>query len=157
MSSLNVCVHAVCLRSLQMALWATPRCLWRSVNTTVRDSEQRGVENPFTFSPFTIEADHEALSKFDPKKPAGPDNVEPFFLKIAADCIAPPLTSLSNLSLSTNTIPKIWKSAYVLPLLKGGEATLLNNYRPISKLSVLAKVLRDNLYCAFWVWCTLEI
>ena len=34
-----------------------------------------------------------------------------------------------------------WKSAYVLPLLKGGEATILNNYRPISKLSVLAKVL----------------
>ena len=30
-----------------------------------------------------------------------------------------------------------------LPLLKGGEATLLNNYRPISKLSVLAKVLES--------------
>ena len=79
--------------------------------------------------------------KLDPKKPAGPDNVEPFFLKIAADCIAPPLTTLFNLSLSTNTIPKVWKSAYVLPLLKGGEATILNNYRPISKLSVLAKLL----------------
>ena len=95
-----------------------------SVNTTVCDSEQRGLENPFSFTPFTVDVVHEALSKLDPRKPAGPDNVEPFFLKIAADFIAPPLTSLFNLSLSTNTIPKVWKSAYVLPLLKGGEATI---------------------------------
>ncbi|KAI4830607.1 hypothetical protein KUCAC02_002226 [Chaenocephalus aceratus] len=111
------------------------------VNAPILDSEQCGLENPFSFTPLTIGIVHEALSKLDPRKPAGPDNLEPFFLKISADFIAPPLTSLFNLSLSTNAIPKVWKSAYVLPLLKGGEATILNNYRPISKLSVLAKVL----------------
>ena len=90
------------------------------VNTTVGDSEQCGLENPFSFTPFTVDVVREALTKLDPTKPAGPDNVEPFFLKIAAEFIAPPLTTLFNLSLSTNTIPKLWKSAYVLPLLKGG-------------------------------------
>ncbi len=35
----------------------------------------------------------------------------------------------------------IWKSAFVLPLFKGGDHTQLNNDQPISKLSVLAKVL----------------
>ena len=35
----------------------------------------------------------------------------------------------------------MWKTAYVFPLLKGDDCTLLNNYRPISKLSILAKVL----------------
>lgn len=40
-------------------------------------------------------------------------------------------------------IPKLWKSAFVLPLLKGGDPSLLDNYRPISKLSVLSKVLES--------------
>lgn len=38
-------------------------------------------------------------------------------------------------------IPSIWKSAYVLPLLKGGEPSVVYNYRSICKLCVLAKVL----------------
>lgn len=52
-----------------------------------------------------------------------------------------PLTHIFNLTLSNNEIPNIWKSAYVLPLLKGGDPSVVNNYRPISKLCVLAKVL----------------
>ncbi len=53
----------------------------------------------------------------------------------------PPLTYLFNLSLSTNEIPSIWKTAYVWTLFKGGDPTVLNNYIPISKLSILSKVL----------------
>jgi len=48
--------------------------------------------------------------------------------------------SIFNLSLLTNVIPKVWKSAFFIPLLKEGDPTILNHYRPISKLSVLAKV-----------------
>lgn len=35
-------------------------------------------------------------------------------------------------------IPSSWKSAFVLPLLKGGDPSVLDNYRPISRLSVIA-------------------
>ncbi len=55
----------------------------------------------------------------------------------------PPLTYLFNLSLSTHEIPSIWKNAYVRPLFKGGDSTVLNNYMPISKLSILLKVLES--------------
>ncbi len=51
------------------------------------------------------------------------------------------MTYIFNLSVSNNKIPSIWKSAYVLPLLKGVDPTTVNNYRPVSKLCVLAKVL----------------
>lgn len=77
----------------------------------------------------------------DIKKPAGPDCSEPYFLKTAADFIAKPLMYIFNLSLDQNVMPSIWKSAHVFPLLKGGDPALLNNYRPISNLSVLSKVL----------------
>lgn len=83
---------------------------------------------------------HNALKKLDRSKAAGPDQIEPFFLKLAADFIAEPLSQIFNLSLISKNIPKIWKSAFVTPLLKGGEPTNVNNYRPISKLCILAKL-----------------
>uniref|UniRef100_A0A3B1IPA0 Reverse transcriptase domain-containing protein n=1 Tax=Astyanax mexicanus TaxID=7994 RepID=A0A3B1IPA0_ASTMX len=48
-----------------------------------------------------------------------------------------------NLSVLSCRIPRVWKTAHVIPLHKGGEATELNNYRPISKLSCLAKSLES--------------
>lgn len=45
-----------------------------------------------------------------------------------------------NLSLTSNAIPHAWKSAMVLPLLKRGDPFELDNYRSISRLSVIAKV-----------------
>ncbi len=50
----------------------------------------------------------------------------------------PPLTYLF---ISTNEIPSIWKTAYVRPLFKGSDPTVLNNHMPISKCSILSKVL----------------
>lgn len=35
---------------------------------------------------------------------------------------------------------KVWKSAYVIPLLKEGDLTKMDNYRQISKLCILSKV-----------------
>lgn len=57
-----------------------------------------------------------------------------------ADFIAEPIAAMFNLSLTSNVIPHAWKSAMVLPLLKGGDPFELDNYRPISRLSVIAKV-----------------
>ena len=96
-------------------------------------SEETAITPSFSFSPFTTLEVLNALKVLDSTKAAGPDNLEPHFLKIAADFIALALTHIFNLSLSTNTIPHVWKSAYVVPLLKEGDPSNLNNYRPISK------------------------
>jgi len=86
---------------------------------------------------------YDALIGLDIKKSAGPDGLDPYFLKIAAEHIAEPLTHIFNLTIETGLIPSVWKSAYVTPLLKGGDRSNPNNYRPISKLSALAKVLEE--------------
>lgn len=39
-----------------------------------------------------------------------------------------PITHIVNLSLPSNSIPKIWKAAYVIPLLKGGYPSEKKNY-----------------------------
>ena len=95
----------------------------------------------FDLTPFEVAEVHRALQQLDLNKSAGPDNLEPFFLRSAADFIAEPLCHIFNLTISENEIPSIWKSAYVLPLLKGGDPSVVNNYRPISKLCALSKVL----------------
>ncbi|KAJ8287209.1 hypothetical protein GJAV_G00048920 [Gymnothorax javanicus] len=88
--------------------------------------------SPFLFSPFAVGDVWKALRELDPRKSSGPDNLPPLFLRLAADIIA---------SSTLNEIPEVWKTAFVLPLLKGGDPKNLNNYRPISKFSILAKVL----------------
>ena len=58
-------------------------------------------------------------------------------LKIAAGTIAPQLSTLFNLSLSTGTVPTAWKLSNVTSVYKAGDPSLATNYRPISLLSLL--------------------
>ncbi|KAL4006490.1 solute carrier family 24 (sodium/potassium/calcium exchanger), member 5 [Sarotherodon galilaeus] len=101
---------------------------------------------PFNFVPFSVQEVCKGLKLLDPRKSPGPDLLDPYFLKLAADFVAEPLTTLFNLTLDMNEIPSVWKSAFVIPLLQGGDPAVLTNYRPISNLSVLAKVL-EALVC----------
>ena len=67
-----------------------------------------------------------------------------------ADLISVYLRDLFNKSLLSGVFPDDWKCARVTPLFKQGEASDLNNYRPISVISVIAKVFErivcDQLY-----------
>ena len=62
-------------------------------------------------------------------------------LKDAAVVVAKPLTRIVNESLSQGTVPSEWKYAKITPLFKKGLSTDMDNYRPISVLPVVSKVL----------------
>ena len=51
------------------------------------------------------------------------------------------LTSLFNSSLKCGDLPSGYKAALVTPVPKNGSGDLVGNYRPISVLSVVVKVL----------------
>lgn len=51
------------------------------------------------------------------------------------------ITIIFNLSIENKEVPSTWKSAFVLRLWKGGDPAVLNNYRPISNVCILAKPL----------------
>ena len=57
------------------------------------------------------------------------------------DIITEPLTILFNRCLNEGIFPNIWKIAHVTPLHKKAPENLCNNYRPISLLSCVGKVL----------------
>jgi hypothetical protein len=78
-----------------------------------------------------------------PDKQSHLDPMPTWLLKETAETIAPFITKLVNLSLSSGIVPSIFKRASIIPLLKksGLDASDTKNYRPISNLSVLSKLL----------------
>jgi hypothetical protein len=71
--------------------------------------------NHFNFEPVSYAEVYKALKAIDTKTSAGPDNLDPYLLNIAAGIITEPVAHIFNLSLLNNSIPSFWKSAYVLP------------------------------------------
>jgi len=78
-------------------------------------------------------------------KASGLDQIPSCIIRLSIDYILLPLTHIMNLSLSKGVIPNAWKIARITPLHKGGDRTKVSNYRPISVLPVLSKVLKNSL------------
>jgi hypothetical protein len=62
-------------------------------------------------------------------------------VKFIGDSIAIPLALIFNLSLSNGQFPTKLKKCCVIPIFKSGNAEECDNYRPISLLSSISKVL----------------
>ena len=67
-------------------------------------------------------------------------------LREAGPSIAPSLTRLINLCLDSAQVPQMWKHANVMPLFKKGDASELNNYRPVSLLPCASKILERIVF-----------
>ena len=51
----------------------------------------------------------------------------------------PYLARLLDISINSGTIPGDWKKAIVVPIYKGGDRSVVQNYRPVSLTSVVCK------------------
>ena len=71
----------------------------------------------------------------------GSDDVPPFIIKDNANIVAPIMTHIMNLSLNQGVFPHEMKCAKVIPLFKAGNKLHVNNYRPISLLPCLSKII----------------
>jgi len=78
-----------------------------------------------------------------PLKQCATDPIPTWLLKDCSDFLAPCITWIVNSSLATGYVPKALKQAYITPLLKktGLDVNMAANYRPVSYLSGLLKLL----------------
>jgi len=88
----------------------------------------------------------ECLKNISSNKASGIDKLSARMLKSAAPIIAPSIAKLINYSFSKSVFPQRWKTAKVFPLFKGGDLENVNNYRPISVLPVLSKVIERHVH-----------
>ena len=84
-----------------------------------------------------------SLSSF---KSCGFDNIPIFFLNLAADILAHPLALLFESCFALGIFPDKLKIAKIIPVLKKGDRQEISNYRPISILSCLSKILEKLIY-----------
>ena len=93
------------------------------------------------------------LNKLNTNKATGPDGISNKILRESAFSLCEPLADLFNRSLSLGLFPTNWKIANVIPVHKKGSRQLKSNYRPVSLLSNVSKVLERLVYNKLYEYC----
>lgn len=106
--------------------------------------ENRNINSMVLFGTNTMEVSR--IIKKLKNKAAGYDGITAKTLKMLVDDISEPLTHVINLCFSQGIVPADLKIAVVIPIHKSGDKSNLNNYRPISLLSVFSKIFERILF-----------
>ena len=94
----------------------------------------------------TVKKVIKVIKKLKSSKSLAADELDSFSLKIAADIVGPAVHHIVTLSIMQCKFPDPWKFAKVLPLHKKGDVLVRKNYRPVSILSPLSKVLERIVF-----------
>lgn len=99
------------------------------------------LDNRFT----TIKEIETIIKKLNSKKSAGVDNISNFIIKKCHKSIAKPITIIINNCLNNQYFPVKWKIALIHPIPKNNKARKPTEYRPISLLPNLGKILEIKI------------
>ena len=100
-----------------------------------------GLTKKFELLPTEKDYILKILRDIDTSKAAGIGRLPGKFLKDGGNVLAKLVTDSCNLSISWNKFPSAFKLAKVKPISKKGRETNASNYRPISLLPILSKVI----------------
>ncbi|XP_077991076.1 uncharacterized protein LOC144445410 [Glandiceps talaboti] len=99
--------------------------------------------NSFFLRPVVEDDIANEIKGIDPKKAVGYDFIHPLLVQHAVDYISRPLAHIINLSISHGLFPDALKSARITPVFKKGSPLNGGNYRPISILPTLRKIIEN--------------
>ena len=105
-------------------------------------SDKRKHDNSVMTEPFSMRELNDALQKLKPKKAPGSDGITAEMLKHLGAPAKETLLEIFNKSWRTGIVPAVWKEAEIVPILKKGKDKRdPHNYRPISLLSCVGKLM----------------
>ena len=87
-------------------------------------------------------------------KSTGPFSIPVKLLSLISDLIIIPLAFIINMSIQSGVYPELLKVVNVIPIHKGGSTQDINNYRPISLLSIFDKIIEKVMHK--WLYSFLE-
>ena len=93
----------------------------------------------------TVSEVAQLLQNVDLSKASGSDKISARMLKSTASSIAPSIHKLFNLSIQLGRIPHQWKHSMIVPIPKSTRMADPGNYRPISLISILCKLLEKHI------------
>lgn len=117
------------------------------MNSNMSDSAWTNVLSSVSFTEKDI---IHKIRQLDGGKGAGPDLLPPSFIKSCAKELSIPLSIIFNKSLCSGIFPKRWKIAHITPILKSGDRSRCENYRPISILCCFAKLFESLVYACLY-------
>ena len=130
-------------------------CIPNTVHSATHYLEQylqsRNIQNStFSFIPVTQAYVLRNINCLSPGKATGLDNIQVRLLKLSAPSIAASLAYLFNFSLRVGVFPDQWREAKVSPIFKKGSKLDPGNYRPVSVLPAISKlmerIVHDQVY-----------
>ena len=107
---------------------------------------KKQITSSFSFSMVDSETVLKILNQFKPKSSKGLDGISMKVLKSVSSVILEPLTLLINQSLMSNTFPSKLKIAKIMPLLKKPNIFKPDNFRPISLLPCISKIIEKCVF-----------
>ena len=129
---------------------ATEHVSHASPNTSSRDWENCPVESftnvNFKFHEVSLDEVIWQLQNLKTSKATGIDNIPAKVLKISAEVVGPAITWIYNLSIKTGIYVEEWKKAWVMPVFKSEDRQKCENYRPISILPIISKILERLIF-----------
>ena len=102
--------------------------------------------NPYKIPFVSPEFVKRQIKGMKTSKATGLDGVSVKLLKCAGDSIIAPLTFIFNMCIEKGTFPSEWKQARISPIYKKGDPHLVNNYRPVSVLSCVSKIIASHVH-----------
>ena len=108
------------------------------------DSERQSVLdslNDEDVPSITIEDVEKSFSKINIRKACGPDKLAGIVLKECREQLSVIFAKLYQISLSTHTLPDIWKTSNIIPIPKKSNPQVLNDYRPVALTPIVMKCL----------------
>ena len=121
-----------------------------SPNLDFKDYLKNPNPNSLYFSPTTESEILEICKSLKNTYSCGFDNLSCNMLKQIIFSIVKPLVHIFNLSLSSGDVPPKLKIAKITPIHKKDDPHMFNNYRPISVLPAISKLLEKCVYNRFY-------
>ncbi|MCG8092513.1 MAG: hypothetical protein JAZ17_02615 [Candidatus Thiodiazotropha endolucinida] len=90
---------------------------------------------------ISVQEVKDVLENLDRNKAHGPNHMSPCLLKEGATVLSKPLSVVFNRSLRQGYFPSCWKDGYLTPIHKKDDKSSPTNYRPISLLDPVGKVM----------------
>ena len=91
------------------------------------------------------------IRSLDQNKAHGHDEISIRMIKLCASSISKPLHLIFRNCLETESFPKEWKKANIIPVHKKGDKQLITNYRPVSLLLICGNVFEKIIFNSLFV------
>ena len=113
---------------------------------SIKNIKKKGINFSFGFEETTYKKIRQFLTKLNPNKPMGKDTIPPKIVIMLKDDISYSMQSIANMMIDQSAFPDQAKISSVTLAFKKDDKMDKTDYRPISVLPCLSKVLEEIIF-----------